>query len=804
MASKRTLKAERVTTLMGKLFPLWFCCCLVIWTDPSSRTTPTPESESAHHLSRTSSIRSAAGLASSASAIPNLASTESTNGSQQPQFIKAEVGFGPLSGEDQLKSSLKGKDRIFLLVLAKEIEAFIEKVALGQECHIIPSIPLATNSTSVLASMSASFAVASHISSTFQRMLVYKLAEWYGLKAVNTPEVSMLVGVIGTMNPQSRGLKLSDLAPRADTPPQKFRIMQRAQPNSSNSSDANGISRASSIGLEDAGSETSSSKVRTLEEREAAYNKARQRIYGATNGSDGALDTTTAPTATIRGPRPVQDVSDDYETAPRQPTVVSEPTFQPVFPSLYDPPKTTTNGVAGPSSQSYDPPTSYQHDNMRQHYPPQSQVQMQIPSYMPNYQQQSGYQPEYAHGPQQQYGMPPYMAQGNPYGMPQHANNGYPNQWGQSQQHPHQQQQHHHHHQQQQPAYGRQHQQMPPNQAMPHGWMQPNHGQGSSQGQGPMPMPNQPMPMIPQGMQYPGAYGHPPQQQVYPPLMQPTPTRPAVHPHSSASSSISSRSYQSYHDGSRPHSRGSTTSNMSATSSVRFGAMYPANQGGGYRQKGIKGQGMNGMNALPGFGTSSEKRSTRAHSPVSPYSLPFHCIWSDMISHRLQPHHPDHHVKLEVSVLSHHLNIHYLNDPIGRPITSHTRSLLSTEMVQPTRMVHLARTISLRWLGMVMAIREHMPNRCRSNVPNRVRADHQPGTVLDLNHSVKSVAHHRHPLPMKCHLHHPGRRCYVPQVHWSRLRKPQLAFRRFRPQVPNATRTVRRTTRMISHVGRHQ
>ena len=435
----------------------------------------------------------------------------------------------------------------------------------------------------------------------------------------------MLVGVIGTMNPKSRGLKLSDLAPRADTPPQKFRIMQRAQPNSSNSSDANGLSRTSSVAPDDAGSEGSSSRLRTLEEREAAYNKARQRIYGATDGSEEALETTVAPVATIRGPRPVQADSDDFETAPRPPPIVvaSEPAFQPVYPSLYDPPKPTpANGVAGPSGQTYDPSSSYQHDTMRQHYAPQPQAQMQMPPYMGNYQPQPGYQPEYAHGQQQQYGMPPYMSQGNPYGVPQHAGNGFPNQWG----HPHPRQQQHHHQQQQQqqqqqqhPSYGRQ--QMPPNQSLPQGWMQPNHGQGSSQGQGPMPMPNQPMPMIPQGMQYPGAYGHPPQQQVYPPLMQPTPTRPAVHPHSSASSSISSRSYQSYHDGSRPHSRGSTTSNMSATSSVRFGAMYPANQGGGYRQKGIKGQGMNGMNALPGFGTSSEKRSTRAHSPVSPHLI---------------------------------------------------------------------------------------------------------------------------------------------------------------------------------------
>lgn len=74
------------------------------------------------------------------------------------------------------------------------------KVKSGESPNIIPSIPLATNSTSVLASMTASFIVGSHVSSTFQRMLVYKLAEWYGLKAVHVPDVAMVIGVIGSFD----------------------------------------------------------------------------------------------------------------------------------------------------------------------------------------------------------------------------------------------------------------------------------------------------------------------------------------------------------------------------------------------------------------------------------------------------------------------------------------------------------------------------------------------------------------------------------------------------------------------------
>jgi hypothetical protein len=49
--------------------------------------------------------------------------------------------------------------------------------------------------------MTASFIVGSKAARTFQRMLVYKLADWYGVKAVHTPEVGMIIGVIGICDP---------------------------------------------------------------------------------------------------------------------------------------------------------------------------------------------------------------------------------------------------------------------------------------------------------------------------------------------------------------------------------------------------------------------------------------------------------------------------------------------------------------------------------------------------------------------------------------------------------------------------
>ena len=189
-------------------------------------------------------------------------------------------------------------------------------------------------------------------------------------------------------------------------------------------------------------------------------------------------------------------------------------------------------------------------------------------------------------------------------------------------------------------------------------------------------MQHQPMPVIQQGMQYP-SYGYPQHQQQgnYGYLAQPTPMRPPPHPHSSASSSISSRSYHSYHDASRPHSRGSTTSNMSATSSVRFGSLYPANQGGGtYRQTRRKhhGNGVNGTrNGTIGEGQSNDSREMREHSPVRD---PTFLVVIQQLTIRDQHQrmaHPIHPVEQEVLVSYPLHNIPFRNAQIGQQTISH-------------------------------------------------------------------------------------------------------------------------------------
>ncbi|OCF40324.1 hypothetical protein I317_05891 [Kwoniella heveanensis CBS 569] len=559
--------------------------------------------------------------------------TQSTN-SAQPSFSAnvshpAEIGLGNLQSEEQLKTALQSKDRMFLLVLAKEFEAFINRISTGQILSAPTSAQVIAPTSSTMAALGASTNIGVTPTSKFQRMLVYKTAEWYGLKAVPGLDGQMVVGVLGTFNDRSVHLKLSELVPAAPSPTQKFRIMQRTPV-------SNGLGADRSSPADGSNGDGRGSKWKTYEEREAEYQAAREKIYGSS--SDIGDDQADGP-STQAQPNKEQTsnratfVEDEVDPVPRQ--LYSNggaiTPFEVVYPSLYHPPKVEQQ--APPPTASIPAPAQ---SNL---YPTQPNA---------NYGYPSGYAVHY-----------PQQVDLNGYPIP----SGYPPQYSLQQQ----QQQHQ---QQQQPTYGvapqgyvdgAQAYMIPPGSGFAtQGWQQapiqpPN---GSYQGRQPMPTgghpymvsPNQQngldsqawqypqqavqnssqtMPMIPQGVPYPNTYGYHPQhpqiphhpppppipqqrQGTYAHLVQPTPMRPQIHPHSSASSSISSRSYQ---DGSRPHSRGSTTSTRSAASSVRLGAMYPVSQGPGYRQKAMKGQGLNGLTSL-GLGSENKNR-TRGHSPSS-------------------------------------------------------------------------------------------------------------------------------------------------------------------------------------------
>lgn len=383
----------------------------------------------------------------------------------------------------------------------------------------------------------------------------------------------------------STSLRLADLVPAAPSPTQKFRIMQRTpapgeRPDSASSSD-----------MQSNTADARANRWKTLEEREAAYAAAREKIYG--KGGDVERSASISKTEGEPPSRAAAALEDDIDPVPRR-RYPAGGQFEVVYPSLYHPPKGshTPSPAPGMADQYQQNLYGYQ-QTMGYAY------QMDMNSYPLAGQMPGGgytHPPPQQAQPQQGYPMQSYID--NQYNMSQQQQTYPVPGW-------------------QQPQGGGAYPQMTPNQQ--YSSMQAAQQNGQWQYQQ---MVNQPMPMIPQGMPYPAgpAFGYPssqplqPQQRLaamYPSLVQPSPQRPGPQPHSSASSSISSQSYQ---DGSRPHSRGSTTSTRSAASSVRLGAMYPAAQGPGpgYRQKGMKPQGLNGMTSL-----GAEGKRTRGHSPVS-------------------------------------------------------------------------------------------------------------------------------------------------------------------------------------------
>lgn len=84
-------------------------------------------------------------------------------------------------------------------MLSNEVEAFIARVVGGENPMEAQSLPHALYTQTNLSVLGSSVKVQSSATSKFQRMLVYKVAEWYGVKVVSGPEGSMYVGTLGPL-----------------------------------------------------------------------------------------------------------------------------------------------------------------------------------------------------------------------------------------------------------------------------------------------------------------------------------------------------------------------------------------------------------------------------------------------------------------------------------------------------------------------------------------------------------------------------------------------------------------------------
>ncbi|KAJ7656446.1 hypothetical protein DFH06DRAFT_1473661 [Mycena polygramma] len=167
--------------------------------------------------------------------------------------------------DPQILEALASKDRIYVLKLGEQMEGLIADRSIRQRIDLTPA-------------------------TTYQRMLVHRCSAYYAL-APETDSLTKAISVVVTTESRIPPRRLADLAPPpADTmTPPKFKIMLRNPRSSGSGSRSHTGSHNGSVTGDDpdsyasdgeSSSATSTSKHRrTIEERTAAYNEARSRIF---------------------------------------------------------------------------------------------------------------------------------------------------------------------------------------------------------------------------------------------------------------------------------------------------------------------------------------------------------------------------------------------------------------------------------------------------------------------------------------------------------------------------------------------
>lgn len=196
-----------------------------------------------------------------------------------------------------LKSS---KDRLYVLKLGETMENLISQGTLYAKVELQPA-------------------------SSYQRLLVHRCATFYHLTLESMPNSTLSVIV----NPDSRipSKRIAELVPAEETKLPAFQIMRRVDRPKT-------VSRATSVdgNLTDDGEDTRSQgsgskkrQHRTIEEREAEYNKARSRIFmdfeekDASVSSSGAISSAASAVSFTGGSTGMSSVDGDgASTAPTE------------------------------------------------------------------------------------------------------------------------------------------------------------------------------------------------------------------------------------------------------------------------------------------------------------------------------------------------------------------------------------------------------------------------------------------------------------------------------------------------------
>ncbi|KAJ3804269.1 SUZ domain-containing protein [Lentinula lateritia] len=185
--------------------------------------------------------------------------------------------------DPQILEALRSKDRIYVLRLGEIMEDLI-------------------NEKKVRADLTAA--------SSYQRLLLHRCTAYYKLQ-VDVDPLTKTISALSIAESRIPLRRLADLVPPEPTPQPAFKIMQRSphdrrvKPQSHTGSvtgedaDSSDIepSEAGSVGGRSSATGGSSKKRMTMEEREAAYNEARSRIFNEGRDTDMSASSSSVSVA---------------------------------------------------------------------------------------------------------------------------------------------------------------------------------------------------------------------------------------------------------------------------------------------------------------------------------------------------------------------------------------------------------------------------------------------------------------------------------------------------------------------------
>lgn len=195
---------------------------------------------------------------------PQIISNSSNPSSDQPQPSTSQSdGNQPVT--EVIIEALRSKDRLFVLKLGEQMETLINERK--NRIDVNPT-------------------------TSYQRLLVHRCSAYYRLAPENDPTSKGII-VYPTVDSKIPSRRIAELVPPEETAQPAFKIMRRIQqdrpklkPASQSGSIAGEDADLSDLDPSETGSQGgrsnptgSSKKYMTIEEREAAYNEARSRIF---------------------------------------------------------------------------------------------------------------------------------------------------------------------------------------------------------------------------------------------------------------------------------------------------------------------------------------------------------------------------------------------------------------------------------------------------------------------------------------------------------------------------------------------